>query len=90
MSVKGKVLVFPEPRGSGGFNMFGRTRVYGVNPAAFLYRSSLALTILASMEMQAPSLTDFDKDPIDCIHTGDWVLVDADNGIVTVQRRIAT
>ena len=35
----------------------------------------------------APAMTDFDRDPLELIHTGDWVRVDADAGIVTITRR---
>ena len=86
VSIKGKVLVFSEPRGSGGFNRFGRTRQFGSNPVAFLYRSQLPMTVLASMEMQVPSMTDFDRDPTSVIHTGDWVIVNADTGIVEIHK----
>lgn len=82
--LKGKVLVFPEPRGSGGFVGYGRTRAFGTNPAAFLYRRGNNLTIFAAMTMKVPSLTDFDRDPIEVIETGDYVRVDGDEGIVEV------
>ena len=32
-------------------------------------------------------MTDFDRDPLEVIDTGDWVKVDADNGIVHVTRK---
>ncbi|MCR4442815.1 MAG: DUF126 domain-containing protein [Peptococcaceae bacterium] len=81
---KGKVLVFPEPRGSGGFMGYGRTRSYGVNPAAFVYREGCALTVLAAMIANIPTVTDFDRDPIEIIETGDYVIVNGDEGIVEV------
>jgi uncharacterized protein len=34
-----------------------------------------------------PSITDLDRDPLDVIETGDWVIVDADRGIVEVIKR---
>ena len=45
---KGKVLVFTEPRGSGGFVGYGGP-VFGTNPAAFLYRQGNNLTVFAAM-----------------------------------------
>jgi hypothetical protein len=33
-----------------------------------------------------PSITDFDKNPLELIETGDWVKVDADRGIVEVRK----
>ena len=84
---KGKVLVFTEPRGSGGFAGYGRTRQFGQNPAAFLYRKGNNLTIFAAMIMKVPSVTDFDQDPTEVIETGDWVKVDGDRGIVEVRKK---
>jgi predicted aconitase with swiveling domain len=84
---KGKVLVFTEPRGSGGFAGYGRTRAFGTNPAAFLYRKGNNLTIFAAMIMKVPAVTDFDQDPTEVIETGDWVRVDGDRGIVEVHKK---
>lgn len=81
---KGKVLVFPEPRGSGGFVSYGRSRVYGNNPIAFIYREGNNLTNFAAMAMEVPTVTDFDQDPTEVIETGDYVIVNGDKGIVEV------
>lgn len=84
---KGKVLVFTEPRGSGGFIGYGRSREFGTNPAAFLYRKGNNLTVFAAMNMKVPTVTDFDRDPTEVIETGDYVRVDGDKGIVEVTKR---
>jgi len=84
---KGKVLVFTEPRGSGGFVGYGRTREYGTNPAAFIYRKGNNLTVFAAMVMKVPTVTDFDQDPTEIIETGDHVTVNGDKGIVEVIKR---
>jgi uncharacterized protein len=84
---KGKILVFTEPRGSGGFVAYGMSRHYGQNPAAFLYRRGNNLTVFAAMVMQVPTVTDFDQDPTEVIETGDWVRVDGDRGIVEVTKK---
>jgi predicted aconitase with swiveling domain len=84
---KGKVLVFSEPRGSGGFVGYGRTREFGTHPAAFIYRKGNNLTVFAAMNMKVPTVTDFDQDPLAVIETGDYVRVDGDNGIVEVTKR---
>jgi hypothetical protein len=34
-------------------------------------------------------MSDFDRDPISVIETGDWVRVDADRGVVEVTKRTA-
>jgi hypothetical protein len=84
---KGKVLVFSEPRGSGGFVGYGRSREFGTNPAAFIYRKGNNLTVFAAMNMKVPTVTDFDQDPTEVIETGDYVRVDGDRGIVEVTKR---
>jgi uncharacterized protein len=85
--LKGKVLVFTEPRGSGGFVGYGVTRLFNQNPCAFLYRQGNNLTIFAAMVMDVPSVTDFDRDPTEVIETGDWVKVDGDKGIVEITKK---
>jgi predicted aconitase with swiveling domain len=84
---KGKVLVFTEPRGSGGFVGYGRSRNFGTQPAAFLYRQGNNLTVFAAMVMKVPTVTDFDQDPTQVIETGDWVIVNGDKGIVEVIKK---
>ena len=84
---KGKVLVFTEPRGSGGFVGYGRTREFGTNPAAFIYRKGNNLTVFAAMNMKVPTVTDLDQDPTEMIETGDYVRIDGDKGIVEVFKR---
>lgn len=86
----GKVLVYPEMRGSGGFVMYGRTRAYGKQPAAFIYRKGCSINIFAAMTAGVPTVTDLDADPLEVIETGDWVRVDGDNGLVEVTKRRQT
>jgi uncharacterized protein len=85
--IKGKVLVFPFMRGSGGFVMYGRTRKYDAHPAAFIYNKGNSITIIAAMNAKVPTVTDLDQDPLTVIETGDWVRVDGDNGIVEVTKK---
>ncbi len=84
---KGKVLVFTEPRGSGGFVGYGASRNFGMNPIAFLYRQGNNLTVFAAMVMNVPTVTDFDQDPTEVIETGDYVIVNGDDGIVEVIKK---
>jgi uncharacterized protein len=84
---KGKVLVFTEPRGSGGFVGYGRSRNFGTQPAAFLYRRGNNLTVFAAMVMNVPTVTDFDRDPTEVIETGDHVIVNGDMGTVEVIKK---
>jgi predicted aconitase with swiveling domain len=79
----GKVLVYPSPRGSGGFLMYG----YGAKAAAFLHTESCPLNVAAACAAHIPSMTDFDVDPCTVIETGDIVLVNADEGYVEITKK---
>lgn len=84
---KGKVLVMPGMRGSGGFVMYGYTRAHGVHPAAFIFGRVISVMVFAGMSAEIPTVTDLDQDPVEVIETGDWVRVDGDNGIVEVIKK---
>ncbi len=87
MSFKNKVLVFPGAKGSSGWsNAFHLTRSMGVAPAAMLFNDMSAKIALGAVVTRAPALTDFDRDPLSVIETGDWVRVDADRGVVEVHK----
>ncbi len=88
--IKGKVLIFPSMRGSGGFVMYGRTRIYDAHPAAFIYNKGNSITIFAAMNAKVPTVTELDQDPLEVIETGDWVRVDGDQGIVEVTKKSRT
>jgi predicted aconitase with swiveling domain len=42
---------------------------------------------LGAVVTRAPCMTDFDHNPLDVIETGDWVRVDADQGVVEITKR---
>ena len=84
-SFAGKVLVFPGAKGSSGWsNAFHLTRTFGVAPAAMLFNEMTTKIALGAVVTRAPAMTDFDRDPLALIETGDWVRVDADRGLVEI------
>ena len=85
--LKGKVLIFPEPRGSGGFVQYGRTKAFGQNPVAMVCREGNSLVIFASLISKIPTVMGFDEDPSQIIQTGDYVRVNGDEGTVEIIRR---
>jgi predicted aconitase with swiveling domain len=88
ISFAGKVLVFPGAKGSSGWsNAFHLTRTFGVAPAAMLFNDMTTKIALGAVVTRAPAMTDFDRDPLDCIATGDWVVVDADRGVVEIRKK---
>lgn len=87
-SFAGKVLVFPGAKGSSGWsNQFHLTRLMGTAPAAMLFNEMTTKIALGAVVTRAPALTDFDRDPLELIETGDWVRVDAEAGIVEITKR---
>ncbi|MDR0838863.1 MAG: DUF126 domain-containing protein [Oscillospiraceae bacterium] len=81
----GKVLVYPSPRGSGGFVAYG----FGQTPAAFVHTKACPLTVSCALLSHIPSMTDFETDPMEVIETGDMVLVNADEGYIEITKREA-
>lgn len=90
VSFKDKILVFPGAKGSSGWSaVFHFSRLAGMAPKAMLFNEMTTKIALGAVVMRCPSVTDFDRDPLEVIETGDWVRVDADNGVVEVRRKIA-
>lgn len=87
-SFAGKVLVFPGAKGSSGWSaQFHVARLMGTAPAAWLFNEMTTKVALGTVVSHAPAMTDFDRDPLALIRSGDWVRVDADAGTVTIRRR---
>jgi uncharacterized protein len=87
-SFAGKVLVFPGAKGSSGWSaQFHMTRVLGTGPAAWLFNEMTTKVALGTVVSHAPAMTDFDRDPLTLIKSGDHVRVDADAGVVTITGR---
>jgi predicted aconitase with swiveling domain len=85
---KDKVLVFRGAKGSSGWSaMYHIARLAGTAPRALLFNEMTTKVALGAVVMRVPSLTDFDRDPLEVIETGDWVVVDADRGCVEVRKR---
>ena len=88
VSFKGKVLVFPGAKGSSGFSsQFHIARMAGAAPLAMVFNEMTTKIALGAVVSHAPSVTDFDRDPLEIIENGDWVKVDGDNGIVEVTKK---
>jgi predicted aconitase with swiveling domain len=90
-SIKGKVFVFPEGRGStvGAAVILEMVRC-GNAPAAMINRKTEGIlaagAILAEKfyHVSIPVIDMFDEDPVTKIKTGDTVRVDGENGGVEV------
>jgi uncharacterized protein len=90
VSFKDKVLVFPGAKGSSGWSgVFHLARLTGTAPKALLFNEMTTKIALGAVVMRIPSMTDFDRDPLTVIETGDWVRVDAERGVVEVVKQTA-
>jgi predicted aconitase with swiveling domain len=87
-SFKDKILVFPGAKGSSGWSaFFHMARLNGAAPKGFLFNKMSTKIALGLVVTRVPAVSDFDRDPITVIETGDWVEIDADQGIVKVTKR---
>jgi hypothetical protein len=62
-------------------------RFTGSAPAGYVVRDNNPQTALGSVVSRSPCVTDFDSDPTVVIKNGDWVKIDADQGIVEIIKR---
>jgi hypothetical protein len=58
-----------------------------VAPKALIFTRMTTKIALGAVVMRVPAITDLDGDPLALISTGDWVLVDADRGIVEIRKK---
>ena len=88
VSFKDKILVFPGAKGSSAWSaMFHMARLAGAAPKALLFNEMTTKVALGAVVMRIPAITDCDRNPLEVIETGDWVKVDADNGVVEITKR---
>ncbi len=87
-SFKDKILVLPGAKGSSGWSaFFHMARLNGAAPKGFLFNKMSTKIALGLVVTRAPAVSDFDRDPLTVIETGDWVEMDADQGIVKVTKQ---
>jgi hypothetical protein len=85
---KDKVLVCRGAKGSSGWSaMYHVTRLAGTAPMALVFNEMTTKIALGSVVMRIPSVTELDRDPLDIIETGDWVVVDGDAGTVEIRKK---
>ncbi len=85
-ALKIKCLYFPEPKGRRWSVSFHTARLAGAAPKAMIFNVVTTKVALGAVVTRAPAVTDLDQDPLTIIETGDWIKVDADNGIVEITK----
>ncbi len=84
----GRVLVIRSTRGSSATPMvLNLAALEGVAPAAFINLEVDSLAALGAIVNRIPMITDLERNPLECIRTGDYVVVDADRGLVEIRPR---
>lgn len=87
-TIKGAVILFPCGKGSSGWgHNFQCLAHNGAAPAAMMVGNIDSRVALGAISARVPTVTDFDIDPWSVIENGDWVDVNADEGIVTVTKK---
>ena len=86
--IKNKILIYPTGKGSSG----GSARLYslikaGLGPKAILNVTTEVVTTIGAIMGNIPVMDQFDQDPTEVIETGDYVVVDADNGTVSITKQ---
>ena len=87
-SLAGRVLVIRSTKGSSGTPMvLNLARLEGKAPAALVNVEIDSLAVLGCIVNQIPMMTGLDQNPFQAIKNGDFVDVDADQGVITVARK---
>ena len=87
-NIAGKILVYPTGKGSTGdpYSCYFLMK-YGNAPKAIINQTANPTTVVAAILCDIPMVYGCDRDPLQAIDTGDWVEVNADQGIITVTKR---
>lgn len=87
-SLAGKILVIRSTKGSSGTPMMLHlAKLEGKAPAALVNVEVDSLAALGCIVNGIPMMTGLDRDPFQTIRSGDYVVVDADAGLLRVLRR---
>jgi predicted aconitase with swiveling domain len=86
MSISGKILIFPVGKGStvGSFQLFELTCNKRA-PKAIINLRADPIVAIGAIIGNIPMVHKLDQNPLELIKTGDYVEVDADQGIVKVK-----
>lgn len=87
-SIKDKILIFPYGKGStGGSYVVYQLAKYKTGPKAMINLATETIIAVGAIMGGIPVMHKLEQDPFKVIHDGDYVKVDAENGIVEVISR---
>ena len=85
VSIKDKVLIFPHGHGStGGSYVVYQLARAGTGPRAVINLNTENIIAVGAIMGGLPVVDHLEDDPFSRIRNGDWVKVDADNGLVEI------
>lgn len=83
--VAGRILVFPTGKGSTtGSWQYYATFKKGYAPKGIINQTAEGVVAVSAIITETPMVHQLEKDPLDCIETGDFVTIDADRGFVEI------
>jgi predicted aconitase with swiveling domain len=84
-----KVLVFPSGKASSVVQIDGlfKLALNKVAPKALIVKDVETVLIVSAFMVKVPLVDRLEKDPFKVIHTGDFLRVDAEKGLVTIVKQ---
>jgi uncharacterized protein len=87
-SISNKVLIFTAGRGSSqGARKAMETKKAGNAPAAMICLKADPITVAGAIMAGIPMVDKLERNPFDMIETGDYIKVDATQGVIEVRKR---
>jgi len=84
-SIEGCVLIISGGKGSNGWSChFHAAKIKGKAPAAMVFPKMDSRTGVAAVVTQVPVVTDLEENPFELIKTGDYVIVNGDEGYIEI------
>ena len=87
-SVAGKILVFPAGKGSttGSWQFYAAYK-RGNAPKGIINRKAEGVVAVSAIITGTPMIHQLEDDPLECISTGDFVRINADDGYIEVDKK---
>ena len=87
-SVAGKILVFPAGKGSttGSWQFYAAYK-RGNAPKGIINVKAEGVVAVGAIITGTPMMHQLEDDPLECISTGDFVRINADEGYVEVEKK---
>ena len=86
-SIAGKILVFPTGKGSttGSWQYYAAFK-RGNGPKGIINIEAEGVVAVSAIITGTPMVHRLEKNPIECIETGDYVIIDSDNRMVEIKK----